>query len=99
MSAAALAPRRAQRKSCPAPEMPRVVEERDDGHGVRRREDGPEPVPNSTTGSGGPDQTLKFSRSVKSTSFRLIFGRIDCSRRVLDAEPKMLRRNYLVRSN
>ena len=27
MSAAALAPRRAQRKSCPAPEMPRVAED------------------------------------------------------------------------
>ena len=44
----------------------------------------------STTGLGRPDQTLKFSSSVKSKSIRLIFGRIDCSRRVLEAQPKSL---------
>ena len=52
-----------------------------------------------TTGSGGPDQTSQFSRSVKSKSIRLIFGRIDCSRRVLEAQPKRLRRNCRVRAH
>ena len=33
----------------------------------------------STAGLGRPDQTLKFSRSVKSKAIRLIFGRIDVS--------------------
>ena len=47
----------------------------------------------STTGLGGPDQTLKFSSSVTSTSIRLIFGRIDGSRRVLEARPKRLVRS------
>jgi len=51
------------------------------------------PVWNSTTGLGGPDQTSEFSSSIKSKSIRLIFGRIDCSRRVLEAQPKSLRRN------
>ena len=46
------------------------------------------PAWKSTAGSGRPDQTLKCSRSVTSTSFRLILGRIDCSRRVLEARPK-----------
>ena len=32
-----------------------------------------------------PTKLLKFSISVNSTSIRLIFGRIDCSRRVLEA--------------
>ena len=44
----------------------------------------------STAGSGRPDQTLTFSSSVNSKSIRLIFGRIDCSRRVLEAPPKSL---------
>ena len=57
------------------------------------------PVPNSTTGLGGPDQTSEFSSSVTSKSIRLIFGRIDRSRRVLEAEPKRLRRNCRVRSH
>jgi hypothetical protein len=43
---------------------------------------------NSTAGLGGPDQTSEFSSSVTSTSIRLIFGRIDGSRRVLEAQPK-----------
>ena len=51
------------------------------------------PVPNSTTGLGGPDQTSEFSSSIKSKSIRLIFGRINCSHRVLEAQPKSLRRN------
>jgi hypothetical protein len=46
------------------------------------------PVWKSTTGLGRPDQTLKFSSSVKSKSTRLIFGRIDCSHRVLEAQRK-----------
>ena len=44
----------------------------------------------STTGLGGPHQTSELSSSVKSTSIRLIFGRIDCSRRVLEALSKTL---------
>ena len=54
---------------------------------------------NSTTGLGGPDQTSEFSSSVKSKSIRLVFGRIDCSHRVLEAKPKKLRRNIRVRSH
>ena len=37
------------------------------------------PVWKSTAGLGRPDQTLKFSSSVKSKSIWLTFGRIDCS--------------------
>ena len=48
---------------------------------------------NSIIGSGGPDQTSEFSSSITSKSIRLIFGRIDCSRRVLEARPKSLRQN------
>ena len=55
------------------------------------------PVWNSAAGLGGPDQTSEFSISIKSKSIRLIFGRNDCSRRVLDAKPKRLRRNCRVR--
>ena len=43
-----------------------------------------------TTGLGGPHQTSELPSSVKSTSIRLIFGRIDCSRRVLEARLKSL---------
>ena len=49
-------------------------------------------------GLGGPRQTSELSSSVMSTSIRLIFERIDCSRRVLEAEPKSLRRNFQIRS-
>ena len=56
-------------------------------------------VPNSTAGLGGPDQTSEFSSSAKSNSIRLIFGRINCSRRVLEANPKRLRRNGRVLSH
>ena len=41
-----------------------------------------------------PDQTLKCSRSVTSTSIRLILGRIDGSHRVLEAQPKRLCQEY-----
>jgi hypothetical protein len=47
----------------------------------------------------GPDQTSKFSSSVTSKSIRLILGRIDGSRRVLEAKPKRLRRDCRVRSH
>ena len=53
----------------------------------------PTAVWKSTTGLGGPHQTSELSSSIKSKSIRLIFGRIDCSRRVLEAQPKSLRRN------
>jgi len=43
------------------------------------------PVWIASTGLGGPHQTSELSISVKSKSIRLIFGRIDCSRRVLEA--------------
>ena len=41
----------------------------------------------STAGLGRPDQTLRFSSSVTSKSILLIFGRVDCSHRVLEAQP------------
>ena len=44
----------------------------------------------STTGLGGPHQTSELSISIKSKSIRLIFGRIDCFRRVLEAQRKSL---------
>ena len=52
-----------------------------------------------TTGLGGPDQTSELSISVKSKSIRLIFGRIDRSRRVLEAQPKSLCQNIRIRSH
>ena len=58
-----------------------------------------EPVWKSTTGLGGPHQTSELSISVTSKSIRLIFGRIDCSRRVLEAKPKRLRRNGRIREH
>ena len=42
----------------------------------------------ASTGSGGPHQTSELSSSANSKSIRLIFGRIDCSRRVLEAQRK-----------
>ena len=39
---------------------------------------------------GGPRRTSELSSSVTSTSIRLVFGRIDCARRVLEARPKGL---------
>ena len=79
------------------------AQERNAKHHHARREKAHErastSVWKSTTGLGRPDQTLKFSRSVNSKSIRLIFGRIDCSRRVIEAQPKRLRRNCRIRSH
>ena len=47
----------------------------------------------STSGMDASSKTSNLSISVKSKSIRLIFGRIDCSRRVLEEQPKSLRRN------
>ena len=44
----------------------------------------------STAGPGRPDQTLTCSRSATSTSIRPMLGRIDRSRRVLEAQPTSL---------
>ena len=52
-----------------------------------------------TSELGRPDQTLKFSSSVKSKSIRLIFGRIDRSRRVLEAQQRRLRQNIRIRAH
>ena len=46
-----------------------------------------------------PHQTSNLSSSVTSTSIRLIFGRIDGSPRVLEARPKLSRRNGRIRSH
>ena len=51
------------------------------------------------TGLGAPHQTSELSSSVKSTSIRLIFGRIDCSRRVLEAQLKSLCQNIRICSH
>ena len=56
-------------------------------------------APYSTTGSGGPDSTSAFSSSATSESIRLIFGRIDRSRRVLEAQEKVPRQNRRIRSH
>ena len=55
--------------------------------------DAAEPVWKSTSELGCPDQTSELSSSVTSKSIRLIFGRIDCSRRVLEARQQSSRRN------
>jgi hypothetical protein len=52
----------------------------------------------STTGLGGPHQTSEVSSSVTSKSIRLIFGRIDCSRRVLEAQPKSTAQSVQLRA-
>ena len=57
------------------------------------------PVWKSTTGLGRPDQTSKFSISIKSKSIWLIFGRIDCSHRVLEAQLKSLAQSVLLCSH
>ena len=57
------------------------------------------PVWKSTTGLGGPHQTSELSISIKSKSIRLIFGRIDCSRRVLEAQRKSLVQTVRLRSH
>ena len=60
---------------------------------------GPPPVWIPTTGLGGPHQTSELSISVTSKSIRLIFGRIDCSRRVLEARRKSLVQTVRLRAN
>ena len=45
------------------------------------------------------DVPTKLSSSVKSKSIRLIFGRIDCSHRVLEAQPKSLRQDIRSRAH
>jgi len=52
----------------------------------------------STTGLGGPHQISELSSSVTSKSIRLMFGRIDCSRCVLEARPKSSRRSIRIRA-
>ena len=64
----------------------------DERHEAVRR-----PARTSTAGSGRPDQTLKCSRSTTSTSIRPILGRIDCSRRALEARPRRLVRTVRLR--
>ena len=69
--------------------------------GIKSTVCGPESftVWKSTTGLGGPHQTSELSISVKSTSIRLIFGRIDCSRRVLEAQRKSLVQTIRLRAH
>ena len=50
----------------------------------------PSAVWKSTSGMDASSKTSNLSISAKSKSIRLIFGRIDRSRRVLEAEPKSL---------
>jgi hypothetical protein len=72
------------------------------GYGARDQPGGPsasDPVWKSTTGLGGPDQTSELSSSVKPKSIRLIFGRIDCSRRVLEAQPKIPAQSVRLRAH
>ena len=57
------------------------------------------PARTSTAGSGRPDQTLTFSSSVTSTSIRLIFGRIDGSRQVLETQRTSLVQIVRLRSH
>ena len=69
------------------------------GANVRKKAARRAPVWKSTTGLGGPHQTSELSISVKSKSIRLIFGRIDCSRRVCEAQLKNLRRKGRIRAH
>jgi len=64
------------------------------GDGAYRDRRGP--VCKSISGLGRPDQTLKFSSSVKSKSIWLVFGRVVFSRRILEARLKSSRRNCRV---
>jgi len=57
------------------------------------------PVWKSTSGMDTSSKTSNLSISVKSKSIRLIFGRIDCSRRVLEAQPKSLHQNCRIRAH
>jgi len=49
--------------------------------------------PRSAAWNATPGVLTKLSSSVTSKSIRLMFGRIDCSRRVLEARPKSSRRH------
>ena len=51
------------------------------------------PLDATTYGNGVETKTSNLSSSVTSKSIRLIFGRIDCPRRVLEAQQKSVRRN------
>ena len=53
----------------------------------------------STTGTPCPAKTSNLSISIKSKSIRLIFGRIDCSRRVLYGHQNELHRNRRIRAH
>ena len=53
----------------------------------------------STSGMDASSKTSNLSISVKSKSIRLIFGRIDCSRRVLEAQPKNSHRICRIRAH
>ena len=53
----------------------------------------------STSELGRRGQTSEFSSSVKSKSIRLIFGRIDCSQRVLEARRKCSCQNIRIRAH
>ena len=57
------------------------------------------PVWKSTSELGRRGQTTEISSSVKSKSIRLIFGRIDCSRRVLEAQRKSLVQTVRLRAH
>jgi hypothetical protein len=57
------------------------------------------PVCKSTSELGRRGQTSEFSISVKSKSIRLIFGRIDRSRQVLEAQRKSLVQTVRLRSH
>ena len=52
-----------------------------------------------TTGLGGPHQTSELSILVKSKSNRLNFERIDCSRRVLEAQRKSMVQTVRLRAH
>ena len=59
----------------------------------------PTAVWKSTGGMRASRETSNLSRSATSTSIRLIFGRIDRSRRVLEAPQKSSRRNGRIRAH
>jgi hypothetical protein len=56
-------------------------------------------APRAAAGPGGPGRTSTLSSSAASTSIRLIFGRIDCSQRVLEARRKCSCQNIRLRAH
>ena len=60
---------------------------------------GKAPCGNQPVSRDVPAKLQKFSSSAKSTSIRLIFGRFDRSRRVLEAQPKRTCQNGQIRSH